>query len=192
MGLGKELILKLKILIFKKFWLSVGVILLSLCGFWLIFQPCIDSYSVRILNLPDYISHVWPAPEADLGFLCYTRSLIGVFDPINRGIGITINTTGSLADLDTPNPYPNDADPFENRVHLYVDGSEISDSSKVVLSYGPALYETSTGKINRGDLGTEYSISWISALSLGDHKAKVIINTLTGKLLEYEWHFTIR
>jgi hypothetical protein len=77
--------------------------------------------------------------------------------------------------------------PLESRVYLYMDGRQISDSGKYLDSGGEAgvFFDRYSG------LKEFYDISWSPQLSFGKHKAKVVIETLSGKDFEYEWEFTV-
>jgi len=169
--------------------IALGVFLFScLFVFWSIDSLCIRGYLPHPkLGPPDYITEVWPLPGSALLAGCYAKSLSGnVFSPNARGIKIGMDI-GSIVELLA---YDSAHGPFSDRVSLYVDGKEISNSTLDILDLGPEFLLPNGGKTSYS-LGAYYAFSWASPLSSGFHTAKLVIVTQSGKLLEYEWYFVI-
>jgi hypothetical protein len=145
-------------------------------------------YRTKPLDAPEYISSVWPPPESTmwLGYYNLTRQN-GTVNSMQAGICVKI-TTWDIAEEEFPtNIIDSQFTPFKERVHLYVDGTEINSGkttldNMVLMGKKDVIYNLSTG----------YQFCWKPTLSEGDHLANFVIDTASGKILEYEWHFTIQ
>ena len=164
-------------------------LLLSFPIFWFMDAFCIYGYLPHPkLGPPDYITDLWPSPGSELSLDCYTKSLSGnTFSSSTRGIEIGINTD-SIADQLL---YDSRHGSFPDRVSLYLDGREIPKSPSDYSDLGPALLSPN-GKKTPYSLSKYYNFSWVPPLDIGNHVAKLTIITQSGKLLEYEWRFTIK
>lgn len=153
-----------------------------------------------------FIHSAWPQERIRLG--CYYRTFLP-FDSwdisteryLNRGVGVSINGL-AMENFDFP-PAGQEIDlsdimlcadrsrknPLEDRVYLYIDGRKLPDSSfRRVNYFGGQLIiylEANSG------IPAALDVDWYPLLFFGDHTAKVVIETLMGATLEYEWHFTV-
>jgi hypothetical protein len=184
----KEDVLKTKNI---KILMAVGCVGLFIICSWLMSMPCPEQY-VGVVNVPVFINKVSPAPDSQVTFGCYHRRILELFmrrAPLSlagdQGISAKIST-GSFINQELPNPNHEDTLPFEDRVSLYV------DEQKQNKWFGSTLHAGFVGSpSNIIPVAGQYIFGSYSFLLPGNHTAKLIIVTRSGKTLEYEWHFKI-
>jgi hypothetical protein len=149
----------------------------------------------RSIDAPSFIVSVWPRGNISLG------SYYDTLDPhiAQPGIGVAIYVLDLIDyEFSGPDPIRNEENlqsyarrkigqPPEKRVSLYVDGRRVSNIFKKVSPRGGVIviHEIMT------DIYPRYDISWFLLLPVGNHTAKIVIETLDGKTIEYEWEFTV-
>jgi hypothetical protein len=73
-------------------------------------------------------------------------------------------------------------------IFLFIDGVQISKTTKVVDRYGAA---ESSALPNSSNKTIIYKARWFPPLFIGNHNAKIVIETSFGETVEYEWEFEI-
>jgi len=156
---------------------------------WLVEDLCLGEFLPgSVSNLPAYITDVWPRPGGELSSDCYTKSVPGnIMSANRRGIQVSIKTDSIAASVVSDTKHG----PFYDRVSLFVDGKQVSNETRDYLDLGPAFLPPK-GVVYPYELGLYYEFSWTPLLISGDHSAKLMITTQSGKPIEYEWHFTLR
>lgn len=155
--------------------------------------PCPDyGAETPIDGLPDYLSKVWPYPDAEVTSQCYKEAIAPqerYRDIEGRGVGVRM----IVARIDT---FLTGNDPVEDgRFDLYIDDELVSKKSLIV--YDPLLRleyvnpDDPYGGVTETSKSTGYSLSWAPELSPGLHEVKIEITRDNGELLTYEWSFTI-
>ena len=151
-------------------------------------KPCMPSATEQ---LPNYILELWPAPEATIGRKCYNSTSQtggGPDGPGDRqGIGAWISTGDIdefVADVDF--------EPLPTRIQLVVDGRTIPGGSTYVWDDLSALVWIRDGvRYNSAESGS-YKIGWKPALEPGEHEARLVISSNTGRVIKYSWRFWIK
>jgi hypothetical protein len=175
--------------------LSLGGLIIFL--YWML-APCsfYPKWDGNVGLPPSPVAQVWPQDR--ISFACYYLTNVS---PWSEGRGIGVSVSG-LKLLETEFPIPNqvkdnkELEPYaiaekehppEERVILFVDKQQIMNTSKKVDKYGSLMWnpEIATG------LSGGYYLSWLPPLSFGDHTAKLVLITLSGEEIEYEWQFKI-
>ena len=166
-----------------------------LIGLWVLFlAPFPDITDEQSPTTPTYIS-VWPPPESAIWvgyyWFPYLRVLSNQYGvwPLGRpgqGITVEIHTMSLPVDLvseDRPSI------PFEDRVHITIDGKQLSNSQRSIISCCSAM---APGHGLLTELGAHYLMWWEPRLSWGVHSARITIEMASGEIVDYEWQFKIR
>jgi hypothetical protein len=166
--------------------ISVALTLFLASCLWVALTPCPKFEDT--VNIPDFLEQIWPPPQTEMHLGCYIRkSLFG--NRLEAGISVVINTDG-IFKLELSQPSNKDTAPFLDRISLYVDGEKVS-----IDRYGEgggAWSAMVADDYVEQDLAGWYFLGSNKLLFFGDHTAKVIIATSSGKILEHDWHFKIR
>jgi hypothetical protein len=159
------------------------------------------GYDVENLNMNKTLYHEWDLldariwPKEKINSVCYHFS---IKSPDNRGIGIFV-TGDNVLEVDLPpsltleeRKYYSKQEktyPFEERVSLYIDGNLVSNSTKYTRIPGLTAMLIPNAAPDT-TVGSLYNITWYPDLSFGKHIAKIVVKTLPGEVIEYEWEFT--
>jgi hypothetical protein len=165
-----------------KIFIVILVIILA-GGLWITSTPCPIFENAE--EAPNYLEDIWPPPQAEMNLGCYVRK--SLFNNLRgAGFSVVINTDG-IYKLEFSQPSNKDTTPFPDRVSLYMDGEKILPDR--YASGGGAWVDS-----EENDLGLAgwYWLGSSKLLFFGDHTAKVVIATRSGKNLEYEWQFKIK
>lgn len=95
-----------------------------------------------------------------------------------------------LTEWEISQTYRGESTPFDDRVFLYVDEKEVSKSWDWIAG-GEVVLIRADGQEARPNLPGWYRFGSLPFLFPGDHRAKVVIDSLSGETIEYEWEFTI-
>jgi len=147
--------------------------------------------NTRVANMPDFVYNVWPLPASRISSICYLKSFSNTpFQIQQRGISIEIHPA-SIINLEISQQSDKDQS-FKDRVSLYVDGGLVSNKSRSIFDNLLGIGIVQNGKQYLvPDISEEYIFSWTPFLLPGNHEAKVIILTKSGKILEYHWNFLV-
>ncbi len=138
-------------------------------------------------------ARVWPKEKINSACYFFSRS-----SQDNRGIGIWV-AGNNVLEVDLPSSlsladrqyYSKQEEllPFEDRVSLYIDGRLIPNATKHthIPELSAMLIPNAAPDVT---IGSSYNITWYPELAFGKHNAKIVIKTLPGKVIEYEWKFT--
>jgi hypothetical protein len=165
----------------------VGMI--ALAGFlliciWIVVTPC--PATLRPWNKPGYIESIWPPATSATMLSCSTKKIYS-FEGETE-VGVIINTS-SIWELEIPQSNKKDLPSFipdatfPDRVSLYVDGEEMPVTRQEESGGTYFIEDTEL------DLAGWYFLGSSHPILQGNHVAKVVIVTQSGKILEYEWHF---
>lgn len=152
-------------------------------GLWLTLTPCPIVENTE--DAPDYLEDIWPPPQAEMYLGCYVRE--SLFNNMH-GAGFSVMiTTDEIYKLEVLQPSNKDTSSFPDRVSLYMDGEKVLPDR--YASGGGAWVDS-----EENDLGLAgwYWLGSSKLLFFGDHTAKVVIITRSGKILEYEWRFKVK
>jgi hypothetical protein len=138
-------------------------------------------------------AQIWPKEK--INSVCYHFSIKSLD---SRGIGIFV-TGASVLEVDLPPSLTledrqyyskqEETYPFEERVSLYIDGNLVSNSTKYTRIPGLTAMLIPNAAPDT-TVGSSYNITWYPDLSFGKHIAKIVVETLPGEVIEYEWEFT--
>ena len=153
---------------------------------WIVLTPCQTDPS--LLNAPTYIESLWPPAKSETLLGCYIKTYLLVA-PSGTGVGLRIDTE-SIWKLEMGQSNNEVLPSFQDRVFLFVDGEQVPINRRA--EGGGSWFTTVDGKSVDFELAGWYFFGSSRFMSLGDHLAKVVINTKSGKTLEYEWRFRIK
>lgn len=166
-----------------------------LFGFLLCFRyiylkdtPC-PNYSERISDAPEYITAVWPLPNAEIEFRCYIRYKLSFSRNLESSINVAMIpiTSFKSQEVDYQEAHPKEVfPPFEDRVSLYVDEKQVKTGVQIAGSDS-----TPYGDRFPNELEYLYVFKSYPLLFPGDHRAKIVIVLKNGDIAEYEWRFKI-
>jgi len=159
----------------------IGLACFLLLGIWVIATPC--PRNLGSIETPLYIERVWPPSESETWLGCYIRRYI--LPPSGIGVGVAVDMD-SIWELEVPQSNKLDLPSFPNRVSLYVDEQQVPITQR--LEGGGAYFIGDTEL----DVAGWYFFGSHQFTPPGEHLAKVVIATRSGKILEYEWRFRIK
>lgn len=168
---------------------------LLIFGLWLAFAPC-SIPDAGILSMPRYINSVFPRPETTISFSCYNKRNFSMF--VSGPARGALQSGGIIVDMrpmflfewEMPQGSDDEGTQFHDRVFLYVDG-RVMEKTWDWLAGGEVIKILPDGTEVESNLPGWYRFGSNPFLLPGDHTAKVVIETLSGETLEYEWQFTI-
>lgn len=140
----------------------------------------------KLLLTPNFIGDVWPPPNRHLSMLCYLKSMINWGNNPPTSVAVKIYRTTEIINEEAVDLGTNEEMPrFEDRISFYIDGVKL-----------PLLYQQDSGSvwmIDRKEIPVSgaYVYGYSPFLWYGEHKARLMIKTKSGKILEYEWLFYI-
>lgn len=184
----------------KQFLLVLlGALLLCIVLLWLNVLPCSPMHPELLGDADAVLVAVSPPANANISFGCYIkrnfnnvifRSQFLYTDPHNwqgwaedGGINVKIFSNGNLVELEhglTDMKQPG----LEKRVFLYIDGEKIQTS---------LIWTEQTAVLTKDEsnLAGSYIFGVNPILLPGDHIIKLEIQTLSGKVLIYQWRIKI-
>ena len=180
-------------------FLTILISILIAGSFWLIASRCPEQYT-ELISADGVIQAVSPPPNSKIPLGCYTRKNLqniryhfGFSDIHNKtnwvesgGVNVKTFSNNELVKLESSSIDNKNMGPFEDRVILYLDNK---------IARGTIVWHEQDAPLTSDGLHSELAGAYIfgsnTFLFPGNHKAKLIINTKSGKILEYEWLFTI-
>lgn len=178
----------IKVLFFALILCSIGFLLLT--------YPYHDFGHNE--NLPDYVTSVWPEPNETVWLYWYDFFLVTKSRHDDQyGISVRLDTARGISNYEFVDKDKLDKSlpPFYERVYLFLNGRQLSNSKEDRLFYADLVAElrdNQQGKVFSPDLSAHYILNWVVDLYPGKHKAKLLIKTRLGEVLEYEWGFTVK
>jgi hypothetical protein len=159
---------------------TIALICFLLIGVWVVTTPC--PATLHPWNAPGYVESVWPPATSKTLINCSTTKGLGYIPEAEIEVGIGINMD-SIWDLEMLRSNTEDLPPFPDRVILYVDGEQVPITKR---AEGGGAYFIGDTEL---DLAGWYFLGSNHFVHPGDHQAKIMIATRSGKTLEFEWHF---
>jgi hypothetical protein len=165
------------------------IVCLAFFSYFLLPNTQCPIYSEAVSNAPEYITVVWPLPNADIEFRCYISYRWSFSMNLESSVSIAMIPKNSFKseEIDYQEAHPNDVfPPFEDRVSLYVDEKKVKTGVQIAGS-------DSTPYGDRFPIELEYLYIFKSYPFLfpGDHTSKILITLKNGEIVEYHWHFRI-
>lgn len=150
------------------------------------------ALNAEATDMSNFVYYVWPLPQSKISSICYLKSRNNTPLQIRgRGISVEIHPM-SFVDLEFSQQNNNSDQTFKERVFLYVDGTLVQNTSRIVFDDLVGIEIIKDGKkyLVPGISGG-YIFSWTPFLLPGNHIAKIIIYTKAGEALEYQWDFLV-